>query len=178
MKRNRALPVSPRTNRAGFTLTEIVIALGVISFAFVALLGMLPAGLEASRKAANSTVIAAVLEDLHNRLQGQPLVAGAAAFSPAYFDDQGVFIAADAPPAVQARRLYRAEVKIGDWNTRPTGTSGLRPVTISLSWPVDPQSGAAIGKDNPRTVVTYSATTLTGSNWAAVDPNFVPKIEY
>jgi len=178
MIRDHALPVSPRTSRAGFTLTEIVLTLGVIAIAFVGLLGLLPAGLDASRQATNSTVVAAILEDLHNRLQGQPLKTGAASFSPAFFDDHGVFIPADAPLEVQARKLYRAEVKIGAWNARPANTSALRPVIIALSWPVDSQSGTPLGKGNPKTVVTYCATTLTGSDWAAIDPSFVPKIEY
>ena len=43
---------------------------------------------------------------------------------------------------------------------------------------MDPKSGIALGKGNPKTVVTYCATTLTGSDWALIDPTFVPKIEY
>lgn len=178
MTRHHALPVPPRTHRAGFTLTEIVLALAVIATAFIAVLGLLPTGLDASRQAADSTVVATILEDLHNRLQGQPLKTGAASFSPAFFDDHGVFIPADANPGERARRLYRAEVKVGAWKNKPAGTSALRPVTIELSWPVNVQTGGALGKDNPKTVVTYAATALTGSDWAAIDTSFVPKIEY
>jgi uncharacterized protein (TIGR02598 family) len=178
MNRRDAHLVSPRTDRAGFTLTEIVIALAVIAIAFVALLGLLPAGLNQSRQAADSTVTAAILEDLHHRLQGQKLQAGPASFSPAFYDDHGVFIPAGASAAEQARRLYRAEVKIGTWKTKPAGTSALRPVTIELSWPVDSKSGLAIGPGNPRSVVTYTATTLTGPDWTAIDTTYVPKIEF
>jgi uncharacterized protein (TIGR02598 family) len=177
MTPSHALPVSPGTPRAGFTLTEVVLALGIIAIAFVGVLGLLPAGLQASRQAANSTVVGAVLEDLHNRLQGQPLIAGPANFSPAYYDDQGAFIDPAASAADLARRLYRADVQIGSWQSQPTGTSALRPVTISLSWPVD-RNGNAAGKGNPQSVVTYPATTLSGSNWTAIDPTFVPKLEY
>ena len=76
------------------------------------------------------------------------------------------------------RRLYRADVQIGAWSTPPTGTSGLRPIIIKLSWPVDPASGDPLGANNPQTVVTYTATVLTGSNWTAIDPTYVPTIEY
>lgn len=180
---NHAPVVSPRTLRAGFTLTEIVLTLGVISIAFVGLLGLLPAGLNASRQATDSAVVGAILEDLHNRLQGQPLKTGTAGFSPAFFDDHGVYIDPNASADQQTHRLYRAEVKIGAWNVRPTNTSALRPITISLYWPVD-SAGNPLGKKNaqnivePKTVVTYCATTLTGSDWALIDPTFVPKIEY
>jgi uncharacterized protein (TIGR02598 family) len=175
---NDAPLVSPRTSRAGFTLTEIVLTLGVISIAFVGILGLLPAGLSASRQATNSTVVAAILEDLHNRLQGQPLKTGVPSFSPVYFDDHGVYIAPDAPSETQARRLYRADVKIGAWNTRPANTSALRPITIALSWPINTQTGTPLSTDNPKATVTYCATTLTGSDWAVIDPSFIPKIEY
>ena len=177
MKPSRAWPVPPRTLRAGFTLVEIVLALAVIATAFVAVLGLLPAGLEASRQATDSTVVGTILADLDQRLQGQPLKSGSASFSPAYFDERGAFIPANAEPADLARRLYRAEVKIGTWKNKPAGTSALRPVTIELSWPVDPGSGLALGKDNPKTAVTYAVTTLTGTDWPAIDPSFVPKIE-
>ncbi len=177
MTRNHAHRVSPRTTRAGFTLTEVVLALGIIAIAFVGVLGLLPAGLQASRQAADSTVIGAVLEDVHNRLQGQPLATGLASFSPAYYDDHGAYIAPTSGAAVMGRRLYRADVQIGSWQNQPSGTSALRPVIVSLSWPLDSQ-GNPVGKANPQCVVTYPATTLSGSNWTAIDSSFVPKLEY
>ena len=178
MRRNRAPLVSPRTNRAGFTLTEIVLALAIIATAFIAVLGLIPAGLNQSRQAADSTVVAAILEDVNNRLQGQKLQTGAPSFSPAFFDDHGVFIPATAASADQARRLYRAEVKIGTWKTRPSGTSVLRPITIQVSWPVDLKTGLALGTGNPKTTVTYTVTALTGTDWPAIDTSYVPKIEF
>lgn len=179
MNDSRALPVSPRTHRAGFTLTEIVLALAIIASAFIAVLGLLPAGLNQSRLASDSTVIATVLEDVHNRLQGQALQTGKPTFSPAFFDDHGVFVPASDDAAVLARRFYRADVKISTWKTVPTGTSGLRPVTVSLSWPVDTRdkSGPAIGNGNPKTTVTYGVTRLTGPDWSVIDTGYVPKIE-
>lgn len=180
MKSDRALLDSPRTHRAGFTLTEIILALAIISTAFIAVLGLLPAGLDQSRAAADSTVVATILEDLNNRLQGQKLQSGAPLFSPAFFDDHGNYLPPNPSAADQERRLYRADVKVSSWKTVPTGTSGLRPVTIELSWPVNTRdkNGAAIGKDNPKTVVTYAVTRLTGPDWINIDTAYVPKIEY
>ena len=178
MRPIRALLVSPRTDRAGFTLVEVVLALAIVATAFIAVLGLLPAGLSQSRQAADSTVVAAIFEDLHNRLQGQRLQTGTASFSPAYFDDHGLLIPPDAGPSEQARRLYRADVRIGAWKDKPAGTSGLRPVTLELSWPVNPTTGQALGPGNPKTLVTYTATTLTGPDWSAIDTTYVPKIEF
>jgi uncharacterized protein (TIGR02598 family) len=178
MKPNQVRTASPWTHASAFTLTEIVIALAVIATAFVGILGLLPAGLDASRQAVNSTVVGVILEDVHNRLQNRPLKTGAVDFSPAFFDDHGVFIRPDADPAEQARRLYRVDVQVGNWKDRPANTGSLLPLNVSLSWPVDTKTGVALGKDNPKTVVTYAVTTLTGSDWALIDPSYVPKIGF
>lgn len=178
MSRSPARRSPAQNSLLAFTLPEVVIALAIIATAMVAVLGLLPAGLDASRQAANQTVIAVILEDLHNRLLNQPLKSGPASFSPAFFDDHGVFLDPQAANSDPSRRLYRADVQVSDWRDRPAKTSGLRPVTIALSWPVNAKTGEALGTDNPHTVVTFGVTPLTGLNWAAIDPNYVPKIEY
>ncbi len=162
--------------RRGFTLTEVTLALAIIGIVFVALLGLLPAGLNASRQAADSTVTAVILENLHNRLQNQVLKTGPADFSPAFFDVHGVFISPDAKDA-QTDRVYRADVTIGDWNKRPGGTSSLRPIIIAVSWPLDSITGEPVA-GNPKTTVTYAATALTGTDWPAIDPTHKEKIEF
>jgi uncharacterized protein (TIGR02598 family) len=164
--------------RAGFTLTEIVIAIAIIATVMVAILGLLPAGLNASRDAADSTIIATILEDLNNRLKGQPLRDGPVAFSPAYYDGSGRYIPVDpVNPASLANAIYRADVDILDWEKQPKDTSSLRPAKISLSWPIRPSDGDPIGSDNPKVEVTFGVTTLTGPAWEEIDRNYVPKID-
>jgi len=68
--------VPPGTDRAAFTLPEIVLSLAIIATVFVALLGTIPAGLSASRGAIDSTVVGLVIEDAQNELKGQPLTEG------------------------------------------------------------------------------------------------------
>jgi len=166
---------------AAFTLVEIVLVLAVIATALIAIIGVLPVGLDAGRQAANQTVVALIFEDVHHRLQSQPLTTGTASFSPLYFDDRGVLI----QPATSStggvsypNALYRADVTIGAWNTQPPNTSGLTPVTIALSWPVNPISGQPIGPKNPQSSVTFGVAPLTGTSWPIIDPNYVPKIEF
>jgi uncharacterized protein (TIGR02598 family) len=43
----------PFSHLSGFSLVEVVVALGIVSFAVVALIGLLPAGLNAQRQAAS-----------------------------------------------------------------------------------------------------------------------------
>lgn len=163
--------------RAGFTLTEIVIAIAIIATAMVAILGLVPAGLNASRDAADSTIIASIFEDLNNRLKGQPLRQGPAAFSPAYFDANGRSISADPEnPNWRANATYRADVVILDWEAQPQDTSSLRPVKIALSWPVRPTDNPA-QPATPKVEVTFAVGALTGPAWEEIDRNYVPKID-
>lgn len=179
-----AKSVSPTTARRGFTLTEIVLCVAIISTVLVSVVGILPVGLDVSRKAVNHTVVATVLEDLYNRLQGQRLQAGAATFSPAYFDDLGVYLPSPEDGAdlaamerYRTRRTYRAEVVITDWNPAPANTSKLHAVRVKLSWPLD-SNGNPVGPDNPKAEVTFGVTSLAGQDWQVIDPQFQPKIEH
>jgi uncharacterized protein (TIGR02598 family) len=62
-----------RTSRkAGFSLIEIVVALGVISFALVAILGVLPLGLKSGRNSAQETRANHLAEQIFATLSTQP----------------------------------------------------------------------------------------------------------
>ena len=164
--------------RAGFTLTEIALAIGIIATALVAILGLLPAGLNASRDAADSTVIATVLEDVSGRLKGQPLRTGPVAFSPALYDVGGHFITLNPEdPASGAGAIYRADVEILQADVQPANTSNLRIARISVSWPVNPRDGSPVGSGNPKSVVTFAVTPLTGPDWERIDRQYIPKVD-
>jgi type II secretory pathway pseudopilin PulG len=47
---------SAGAGRAGFSLVEVVLAVGVVAFAFVAIMGLLPAGLQQFRQAIDNSV--------------------------------------------------------------------------------------------------------------------------
>jgi uncharacterized protein (TIGR02598 family) len=164
--------------RAGFTLTEIVLAIAIIATAMIAVLGLIPAGLNASRDAADSTIVATVLADVNNRLKGHPLRGGIASFSPAFYDAAGNFIHTDTEePATFRNVIYRADAEILEWDIKPVGTGSLRPVRVSLSWPVSTADGAPVGSSNPKTIVTFGVTTLTGPAWEEIDRKYIPKVE-
>lgn len=52
-----SFPILRRAARAGFTMVEIAIAIGVIGFALVAIIGILPAGLEVQRDNRSETIL-------------------------------------------------------------------------------------------------------------------------
>jgi len=165
--------VPPRTRRAGFTLIEIILSLAIIATVFVAMIGLLPAGLTASRDAVNATLTGTVIEDVQNRLRGEPLTPGTASFSPAFYDEHGHRV--DLSNAATSAPFFRVEVMIANWNSPPDHTTGLRPISIHVAWPVN-AGGEPAGKANQLQLSTV-ASPLTGPNWSVIDSSYVPKIE-
>ena len=53
----------------GFTLVEVVLAIGIVAFAFVGLLALMPAGLSTFRKAMNTSVGAQVAQQLSSEIE-------------------------------------------------------------------------------------------------------------
>ncbi|MEI9895870.1 MAG: Verru_Chthon cassette protein B [Chthoniobacter sp.] len=57
---SRKIPAPRR--QSGFSLVEVVLAVGVISFAFVAIMGLIPAGLQQFRQAIDNSVCAQIAQ--------------------------------------------------------------------------------------------------------------------
>lgn len=79
-------PSSSGKERA-FTLIEIVIALGIVAFALVALLGLLPAGLKNFKGTMNTAVGSQIAQRVFNDLQIADW--GNIGSTNRYFDEQG-----------------------------------------------------------------------------------------
>lgn len=91
----------------GFSLVEVVSSLGIVSFGLIALLGLLPMGLQVSREARESTAEAQINQYLSNLARQTetsrlPEILDPRVF---YFDRQGLPVAADA-----TERFYRANL--------------------------------------------------------------------
>ncbi len=65
-------PAPERLRRNGFTLIEIVLALGVVSLVMVALMGTLPAGLDALNTAQKLTLEGQILRDVEAKIRAVP----------------------------------------------------------------------------------------------------------
>lgn len=167
---------------AGFSFIEVVLALALVASGLVTLMALVPVGLKASHQAQRRTITGHILEDVHERLEGNPLREGPLESGPLFYDEEGVFVASDALADRLARRLFRVDVTI----KKPVGPDftkeapGLKAVIIELAWPVNPQSGKILSAPTPNTraTVSYFVTTLTGPAWEAIDKNFQPLIEY
>jgi len=142
--------------RAGFSLVEVAVALGIISFALVAIFALIPVGLTSSQTAIAQTgandILSAVFTDLRatppTAPVGQsattqrfqiPIPAAAATTSPAsaifYFDSEG-----QAKSYVQANSRYRLSVAfLPNTNARAATLAFLK-----VTWPAlaDPANAA------------------------------------
>src|SRR4051812_25122874 len=66
------LTAIPSRSRAGFSLVEVALAIGIVAFAFVALLGLIPTGLNTFRQAIDKKNETAIVQDLNSMVQVTP----------------------------------------------------------------------------------------------------------
>ena len=168
------------TGCRGFSLIEIVITIGILATVVISLVGILPVGIKSAEDAANRTVLAVILEDVHNRLEGQLLEPGAVSSSPFFYDRQGLHIDSDSGEELKMSRLYRADARLVDIaeDSLLKHTSGLIAARIDLWWPVDPDSGIPFRQEKPQETITFYLTPLTGPEWPRIDTGYRPKIEF
>ncbi|HSI85540.1 MAG: hypothetical protein ACAI35_01465 [Candidatus Methylacidiphilales bacterium] len=125
---------------AGFSLVEVIMALGVMSFAMMGMLGLLSVGLTNFQKSMDLTVRAQITQDLTFMLQRTPFTDLASSSSLArYYDDEGRIL----PDLKKTEAVYQANVQVGTFaetsgRVSPTWAfstppSQFKAVTISIS---------------------------------------------
>ena len=154
-----------------FSLVEVALALGIIAFALVAVVGMIPTGLQASRDAVDFTRTSMIAQDAAMRLPTMAYTSGAPGATAAWFYDQnGHYLAVDpAAASAYAGAFYRVDVARGALNSYPPNTNPanadpsntystqLLAATATITWPLDPTTGLSTG--NPSKKVVYPLLT-------------------
>lgn len=80
-----------------FSLVEVVLALGIVSFAFVGIIGMLPVGMSTFRQAIDATVQAQITQQILTDVEQTNFSDLSKLTSATYFfDDQGVLVSDNA----------------------------------------------------------------------------------
>jgi uncharacterized protein (TIGR02598 family) len=145
-------PLISRASASAFTLIETVLAIGIVSFAFVALMGLLPCGLQVFRKAMDTTLEGQMVQHLAGKLSQTPYAD--------LSDMQGQnfwFDEAGGPVDEQsADGIYTASVSLNSQPALPGSASyangGLTGVTITLK-----RKNEAAPASASKTFVTYIA---------------------
>jgi uncharacterized protein (TIGR02598 family) len=121
----------PTRTRSGFSLVEVVLAVGIMGLGVVTILGLLPHGLELSRKTFNEQAHTRIVDSIASDLQGASWadMAGAtrAGGIKFFFDDQGLRqeSSTNATFVARAQMVNEAELTIG--MPMPGNANSLQP---------------------------------------------------
>lgn len=119
----------------GFSLVEVVLALGVVSVGLVGIMGLLPAGLGVFRQSVNTTTQAQIAQQIINDAQLTPYASLVNSLSAAtvvyYFDESGGRLAGDGTDAVYAASVCLSGSGAASLAELPGGISSTLLVRIA-----------------------------------------------
>jgi uncharacterized protein (TIGR02598 family) len=129
---------------AAFSLVEVTLALGIAAFCLIAVIGIIPVGVQTNRNATSQTaatnVMAAVIADLRatptttNTSPQFAISFGTSGTQTRYFDGSGT-----ASTSLTANSRYRLDIR---WSSAPTG---LRYADVKVWWPAAATAANASG---------------------------------
>ena len=129
---------------AAFSLVEVTLALGIAAFCLIAVIGIIPVGVQTNRNATSQTaatnVMAAVIADLRatptttNTSLQFAISFGTSGTQTRYFDGSGT-----ASTSMTANSRYRVDIR---WSSAPTG---LRYADVKVWWPAAATAANASG---------------------------------
>jgi uncharacterized protein (TIGR02598 family) len=150
------------SNRShAFSLVEVVIAVGLMSFALVAIFGLMPVGMKSVGEAVDATRTSMIAADVEGRIKNmRPPIdfssSAAVAVGPFYYDRQGVSVTG------ASGGFYRVDATVAStWATQFTNVdqtqSYLRPATGVIRWPIDNSTGNPMTNGSSSTFTLYVA---------------------
>lgn len=106
MKMSVNSPQSTLALRRGFSLVEVVLALGICSFAMVAIVGMIPVGLSTFKDAMDTTAQSQIVQTLASEvlLTDYRTLTASSTSSPRYYNEQGI-------PTEERDAIYTATIE-------------------------------------------------------------------
>ncbi len=125
--------------RAGFSLVEVVLAVGIMALGVVTILGLLPHGLEMSRRTANEMAETRIVDQIVGELQNTRWsTVDAMGDQVRYFDDQGLELQSG-DQDFNTTVSYVVQVSIPDRDVRlpsnqalPAANNNLRRVILRM----------------------------------------------
>jgi hypothetical protein len=123
---------SPKPKPQAFTLVEVTLSLGVMSFCLLTLFGLLPTGLNSNYAAIAQSSAINVISSIHSDLKATPKsVAASSCLSlPLDKDSAAIYLNADGTLDTKAKARYRAMVYL-----KPGTGKGATTGRIVVSWP-------------------------------------------
>ncbi len=123
-----------RFHRAGFSLVEVALAIGVASFCLLAICGLLPVGVDSTRDSHHHTAAATLATMIVSDLRSTPLATATSPFyaisvpgqTTLYLNEDGSKIGS--PTAGDGGPVYRATLTV----TSPSGSTPREATTASI----------------------------------------------
>ena len=150
------IPNHPRASstsgkgRKAFSLVEVTMALGLVSFAVITVIGLMPVGLVALHRAMDSTEEGQIVREISSQALLTPYSQLTNNFSGTtfYYDEDGVFLTNSAAPRPAATRYW---------------------ATTTVSTPVFPGSSSVTGLTN--SLYTVHIELMSGASANATSSN-------
>jgi len=144
----------PTISHAGFSLVEVVLAVGIMALGVVTILGLLPHGMEMSRKTANEQAETRIVDQMVGELQASDwdTMGGVVAVTSGngvirLFDDQGMEITGSSADIAESL-TYVARVSVQFPNEKGAGTpraSGVIYIpAVGAGMPMSSNKGAVL----------------------------------
>lgn len=139
-------PLRKRSGHSGFTLVEIVLALGVVSFSLLTVIGTLPVGLETVQEAKVQAAKANISRELRSEFQqisyktdtgSIPAALAALNSTNYYYSQEGMMVAGS-----EGSAYYKATFSVGTGTVAaPESTfeyqqNNANNITVTLSYPL------------------------------------------
>lgn len=121
-----------RNAPSGFSLVEVTLAIGIISFSLLTVLGLMPVGLTTLRQATEQTIESQIVQKIGSEVQLTSYSKLAANFSGKtfYYSDQGDYLGSS-PASVPADTRYRAVATLSN-SVFPGSTNAPSALSDSL----------------------------------------------
>lgn len=113
----------------GFSLVEVTIAMGVVGFAFISLVALLPVGLQTFRRAIDTSVRSQIVQHVFNdalQTDFTTLTGSNAVFSDYFFDDQGNQV------SQLTGFIYQARIVISGTTSLPSSPVNTNLATVKI----------------------------------------------
>lgn len=140
--------------RAAFSLVEVSAALALVAFSLLAILGLIPVALKASREAVDDTRASLIAQDAATHLRAMPATSATTKTEMIlWYDRDGRYVEVDASKSDYSNAMYRADVARGRLNSYPAHTAiadqdpangdstQLMGAIIVIRWPVNTTTG-------------------------------------
>ncbi len=118
-----------RSASSGFSLVEITLALGIVAFVLIAVLGLFSVGLDSSRRSASDTVISQVVNQVLSDIRTPALPAPGSAALEFYYNEKGATVP-------QQEAVYKVSLYTqSPGAVLPDTGSRLYLIRLDISWP-------------------------------------------